>query len=99
MLACEIVMLAVAAERVTDCVTLLPIVTAPKPKEVAFAVRVPDGVAPVPLRPIVIAELDALLVMPSIAGREPEVEGTNFTWNVRLWPAAIVAGSVSPLVL
>ena len=98
MLACEIVTLAVAAETVTDCVPLLPMVTVPKFKAVEFAVRVPEAVAPDPLRPTLIDEVDPLLVNASVAGSEPDVEGVNFIWNVRLWPAAMVAGSVSPLM-
>lgn len=97
--ACEMVTLAVLAVTVMFCVLLLPTVTLPKLSEVGLAVRVPAGLTPLPLRAIEDVEVEALLTSERLPEAVPAVVGANFTWKVVLCPAAIVAGSVRPLML
>ena len=54
---------------------------------------------PYPPTPICNEEFDAVLVTVTAAVYEPDVVGRNVMLKVAVWPAASVAGSVSPEVL
>jgi len=99
------VLVLVTEERVTDeplAVTvplrtaLEPSVTLPKLNAVGVNDNCP-GVAPVPESPIFSWESDALERIVMVPEAEPETVGENTTLNVRLCPAARLAGSDSPL--
>ncbi len=62
-------------------------------------VQLEDRVAPVPLRAIMVGELEALLASDRLPVTLPVTAGANFTWKVALCPAASVAGKVRPLRL
>ena len=79
-------------------VPAVPTPTLPKLTEVLLK-EIFGTVVPVPLRATVIGEFGALLVMVTVAGRFPAVVGANTALNVTLFPAAMLAGSVSPLTV
>jgi hypothetical protein len=82
--------------RVSERDLLLPTCTVPKLRLVA--VRVP-GVTPVPESGMPRVGFDALLVTERFPEAEPPVVGVNVTLKLTLWPAARVAGKVSPVKL
>jgi hypothetical protein len=84
--------------RVSDNVWLLPTGTLPKLRLVAVTVSDP-GVTPVPESGTAKVGFDALLVMDRFPLADPPVVGVNVTLKVALWPAAKVAGKLSPLTL
>ena len=84
--------------RVSESVWLLPTCTLPKLRLAAVAVSDP-GVTPVPESGTANVGFEALLVMDRLPLADPPVVGVKVTLNVALWPAASVAGKVSPLIL
>jgi hypothetical protein len=78
---------------------VLPALTFPNVKFAGLAVIATDAVTPVPLNPITAGELAALLAMLTLPLMLPAVVGVNDTLNAAVFPAAIVAGVVSPLAL
>lgn len=78
---------------------LLPKFTLPKLKLVGFAVSRKVAVTPVPLRAIISGELGALLTNETVPVTLPAVLGVKTALNVALLPAAMVSGTVRPVML
>lgn len=99
MLAAVIVTLAPLAVSVPLAVPLDPTVTVPTAIVVGETLNVPTGFMPVPVAVAVSVEFEALLLMVKVALEDPDAVGVNVTVKDALFPAAIVAGSESPLTL
>src|SRR5260370_142955 len=78
---------------------LLPKFTLPKLRLVGLAVSRKVAATPVPLRAIVSGELGALLTSETVPVTLPAAPGVKATLNVALLPAAIVSGTVKPVML
>lgn len=77
---------------------LLPTFTCPNERLVGESVS-GSPATPYPPTPICSDVLEAVLVTVTAAVYEPEVVGRNVMFKAALWPAARVAGNVSPDVL
>ena len=78
---------------------LLPKFTLPKLRLVGFAVSRKVAVTPVPLRAIISGELGALLTSETVPVTLPAALGVKTALNVALLPAAMVSGTVRPVML
>ena len=78
---------------------MFPTRTFPKVKFGGVAVKVSVAAAPVPLRGIVIGEFGALLVSVILPVALPVDVGEKFALNVVFFPALIVIGTLSPVML
>ena len=78
---------------------LLPIFTFPKLRIVGLAPSKNVAATPVPLKGIATGELGALLSSETEPVALPEVLGAKTALNVMLFPAAIVTGTVRPVML
>jgi hypothetical protein len=78
---------------------LLPRFTLPKLRLVGFAVSRKVALTPVPLRPIISGELGALLISETVPVTLPAALGLKAALNVALLPAAMVSGTVRPVML
>ena len=77
----------------------LPTFTLPKLSEDGLSDMVLVAARPVPLMPMTVAELEALLLRLMLPLAAPAVCGVNFTLKVLLSDAAIVSGVVIPLTV
>lgn len=84
---------------VTVLLAELPTLTLPKLSEDGFGDKVLVAATPVPLQPIIVAELEALLVRLMLPLAAPAVCGANCTLKVLLWDAGMVSGVVIPLTV
>ena len=84
---------------VTVCGLLLPTNTLPKLKLVGLAVSWNVAATPVPLSGIAVGELGALLTSDTEPVTLPAAVGVNAALNVALAPAAIVCGTLRPVML
>jgi len=91
------VTLAPVALRVAVMFLLAPTVTLPNPKLVGATPNVPTAV-PVPDNPIAGRVLEAVETTDTLPIGLPEVCGVKLTLKVKLWPALIVKGTVTPLM-
>lgn len=85
--------------KVTGNEMLLPVLTLPKLRLVGLAPNKCVALTPVPLREIVSGELGALLRRTTDPLTVPAAAGANTALNVAVLPAAIVSGTVRPVVL
>ena len=91
------VTLALAALRVAVMFLLWPTVTLPNPKLVGDTPNVPTA-APVPDKLIAGRVFDALDTTETLPVGVPAACGVKLTLNVKLWPALMVNGTVTPLM-
>ena len=77
----------------------LPTLTLPKLSDDGLNERVLVAATPVPLRPITVAGVAALLVRLMLPVALPAVCGANCTLKVLLWAAGMVSGVVIPLTV
>ena len=84
-------------EIVTDCVVLLPTVTAPNDTEPGETEITGEAAGPpLPEKLTTVGDVGALLTRDMVPLTLPEAVGANFTLKFELLPAAIVRGNVSP---
>jgi hypothetical protein len=85
--------------KLTAAEVLLPTATVPKLRLVALAPSTAVGAVALPLAATKIGELGASLFNVSEPEKFPPAIGVNTKLNVMAWPAAMLAGNVSPVVL
>jgi hypothetical protein len=84
---------------VTDCELVLPKGTFPKLKEAGLAESCRIGATPVPLRGMLVGELEALLTTETLPETLPVTVGANCTLRLPDCPAGSASGKVCPVIV
>ena len=84
---------------VTPCVEDEPVFTFPNATLLVLNVRISVAATPVPLKPIVVGEVGALLTIEMLPVAEPAAAGWKTALNVLVSPGLMESGTVKPEVL